>query len=146
MASSSCNALGPDLIFAGVTGHFRALGSRLCGSGGWVRKFHVPDHFRSFPSVVAIQAGAGCSLRAWCRGGSETRPYMPGTRFGGCRPGTGDGGQGRVLAEVEAENFCAPLISAQIRHFGVAGPEQGNAWGAECAGCPWLTSRFALRH
>ena len=53
---------GPSLHFAGVTGHFRALVSCLCGSGGWVRKFHVPDHFRSFPSVASGQAGAGCPL------------------------------------------------------------------------------------
>ena len=49
---------GRILLFAGITGHFRALGSCLCGSGGWVRKFHVPAHFRSFPSVASIQAGA----------------------------------------------------------------------------------------
>ena len=56
-------ALGPDLIFAGKTGHSRVWGSRLRGSGGLVRKFHVPAHFRSFPSVGSGQAGAGCSLR-----------------------------------------------------------------------------------
>ena len=55
-------------------------------------------------------------------------------------PVGGGGGQGRVLAEVEAGNFCAPLISAQIRHFGVAGP--AGPWAAErlgagCAGCSW---------
>ena len=43
------------MFIAGKTGHFRALGSRLCGSGGWVRKFLVPAHFRSFPSVASIQ-------------------------------------------------------------------------------------------
>ena len=50
------------LFFAGVTGHFRAPGSCLGGSGGWVRKFLGPDHFRSFPSVASILAGVGCSL------------------------------------------------------------------------------------
>ena len=59
---------GRILILAGVTGHLWALGSCLCGSGGLVRKIHVPAHFRSFPSVAYIQAGAGCSLGAWYGG------------------------------------------------------------------------------
>ena len=81
----------------------------------------------SFPLISerCLHSGSGRLLAgAWCRGGFETRPCLPGARFGKCRPGAGDGGQGRVLAEVEAGNFCAPLISAQIRHFGVA----GHAW------------------
>ena len=64
------------LFFEGITGHFRVLGSCLCGSGGLVRKFFYPAHFRSFPSVASGQAGAGCSLGA-----------VPGTRLGGCRTG-----------------------------------------------------------
>ena len=64
------------LFIVGITGHFRVLGSCLCGSGGLVRKFHVPAHFRSFPSVASIQAGSGCSLGA-----------VRGTRLGGCRTG-----------------------------------------------------------
>ena len=82
---------------------------------------------RLFPLISerCLHSGGGRLLAgAWCRGGFETRPCLPGTRFGRCRSDAGDGGQGRVLAEDEAGNFCAPLISAQIRHFGVA----GHAW------------------
>ena len=76
-------------IFAGITGHLRALGSRLCGSGGWVRNFYFPAHFRSFPSVGPIQAGGRLFSGAWYEDGFQTRPYMPVARFGGCRPGAG---------------------------------------------------------
>ena len=44
------------LFCPSITGHFRALGSCLCGSGGWVRIFYFPAHFRSFPSVGLVPA------------------------------------------------------------------------------------------
>ena len=98
------------LFFAGITGHFRALGFCLCGSGGWVRKFHVPAHFRSFPSVASIQAGGRLFAEAWY-GGVKTCPYKAGIRFGSWRP------WGRIL-------FFAGITG----HFRVLG------WVPACAG------------
>ena len=80
---------GPDFVLAGKIGHIGALGSHLCGSGGWVRKFHVPAHFRSFPSVASVQAGGRLFVGARHGNGFETCPHKAGTRLGGCRPGGG---------------------------------------------------------
>ena len=68
--------LAADFGFCWHNRTYSGLGSRRCGSGGLVRKFFYPAHFRSFPSVASGQAGAGCSLGA-----------VPGTRLGGCRTG-----------------------------------------------------------
>ena len=132
--------LAADFVFAGITGHLRALGSRLCGSGGWVWKFHVPAHFRALPPVRPGQAARWGLV--WGR--VSDPPLHAQTRFGRCRPGAGEGGQGRMLAEVEAGNFCGPLISAHFRSNSpiwgcraCLGPGQGSAWGAGWAGCSW---------
>ena len=69
---------GAGFCFAGITGHFRALGSRLCGSGGWVRNFLV---FRSFPlisvhfrALAPFRPAAGCSLGPGLGTGSKPAP------------------------------------------------------------------------
>ena len=76
---------GRILLFAGITGHFRALGSRLCGSGGWVRNFFVS---RSFPLVSerCLHKGGGRLFAGTWYGGVKTCPYKADTRFGRWRP------------------------------------------------------------
>ena len=123
----SWRSWGRILFFADTTGHIRTLGSRLCGSGGWVRKFLVS---RSFPLISerCIHSGGGRLFAGAWYGGVETCPYVAGTRLGCWRP------RGRILFfcghnrtfpgagfppvrewRLGAEISCVPLISAHFR-------------------------------
>ena len=74
---------GPVFCFCGRNRTFPGAGlvpacaGVAVGCGNFIFPI-ISDHFRSFPSVASIQAGAGCSLGA-----------VPGTRLGGCRPWAG---------------------------------------------------------
>ena len=96
-----------------------------------MRKFHVPAHFRSFPSVVSIQAGQAV------RWGPGT-----GTWLVGCRPGGGFifcghnrtfSGGGLVPAcagvAVGCGNFMFPLISAHFRALPPVRWGEAVRWG-----------------
>ena len=131
--------------------------ARLCGSGGLVRKFHVPAHFRAFPSVASIQAVGRLFSGAWY-GGVETCPYVAGTRFGSWRPWgrilffadtTGHirtlgsrlcGSGGWVRKFLVSRSF--PLISERCLHSG-GGRLFAGAWDGGVETCPYVAgTRF----
>ena len=128
------------LFFVGITGQFRVLGSRLCGSGGWVRKFHVPAHFRALPPFRRGQAvrWGPCGGHGWVAvelaadfvfcGHNRTFPgvgFLPVRewRFG-------------------AEFFCIPFISA---HFRALPPDRRGqaARLGPCGGHGWVAVELA---
>ena len=142
---------GRILFFADTTGYIRTLGSRLCGSGGWVRKFLVS---RSFPLISerCLHSGGGRLFAGTWYGGVETCPYVAGTRFGSWRPWgrilffadtTGHirtlgsrlcGSGGWVRKFLVSRSF--PLISERCLHSG-GGRLFAGAWdgGVETCSC-----------
>ena len=112
--------LAADFVFCGHNRTFRALGSRLCGSGGWVRKFHIPAHSRSFPSVASGQAGG--RLFAGDRSGDTVGSLSAGRLIlffcGRNRTFTGTGfppmREWRLGAEISYSRSF-PLVSAHFR-------------------------------
>ena len=80
------------LFLAGTTRLIRTSGlvSACAGVAVWCGNFFIPAYSRLFPLISerCIHSGGGrLFVGTWCRGGSESRPYLPGTRLGGCRPG-----------------------------------------------------------